>query len=404
MKTILIYSGKGGVGKSTTTANLARSLSKKHRVYVLDADVNTPSLNKFFDTPNVNKNLIINSFGFESNNLIYIEGAMIRKYISKAINEINQFKPHFVLIDTPPSLSDVHINLIEKFKISGIILITQPTEVSKQDVNRTATFFINKNINIIGIVENMSVPESNIEYNWRLLTKVPFINSSNNNEIYKRCRKQYDEIVANLGNLENVLLENKIKQYTDESITLDDFKNDINNYANNFINVRYNNLKFINVQTWDYIADKLADMQDNGLIITDQFLTHCTADHIKRLLEAFQYDENAHFMVVRAPATEIDLIPGEIGECSLLVGENSYYGVPRVKYKTSKGEVVLFPYEVMPADKKEIDLCLQDGGTITKDRRYLPSKEAVRQCYYAFGSRIGLHDDWENRYDKILTA
>lgn len=404
MKTILIYSGKGGVGKSTTTANLARLLSKKHRVYVLDADVNTPSMNKFFEKPMVNKNLIINSFGFESKNLIYIEGAMIRKYISSAINEINKFKPHFVLIDTPPSLNDVHINLIEKFKISGIILVTQPTELSKQDVNRTSLFFINKGIDIIGIVENMSVPESNIEYNWRLLAKVPFIHSTSNDEIYQRCKKEYNQIVENIGSLENVVLENKMRQFTDESITIEDLENDIGNAKDKYLHLKQETPKFINVQTWDYIAEKIEDCQWNGMKEIDQFLMLCKADSIKRLLDAFKYDDNAHFMVVRAPSTEIELIPGEIGECSLCLDGRGYYGVPRVKYKTSKGDVTLFPYEVMPVDKKEIDLCLEDGGIITKDRRYLPNKEAVKQCYYAFGSRIGLYEDWETRYDKILTA
>ena len=125
MKTIIIYSGKGGVGKSTTTANLARSLSKKHKVFVFDADVNTPSMNKIFEKPKMNKKLLIKSLGYEGENLIYIHRAILRKYISEAINDINNFKPDYVLIDTPPSLGLLSINSLV------LIIILQDTKCYK---------------------------------------------------------------------------------------------------------------------------------------------------------------------------------------------------------------------------------------------------------------------------------
>ncbi len=385
MKVVLIYSGKGGVGKSTTTSNIAKSLSKNNKVYVFDGDVNTPSLNRIFGKENVSKNLKVNSMGFKTKNLIYLEKSFLRKHIAEAIDEINVFKPDYVLIDTPPSLTDVHINLIEKFKVSGIIMVTQPQELSIQDVDRTSAFFINRNINILGIVENMSNSNDN-KYNWKLLSRIPFVDSFNIEDIYKKYKDNYDKIAQDLENIEDVILENKINQYTNEDIKIEE--EDLRKYR-----------KFINLKTWNRIREQLIE---GGLYTgqVDRFLQECTTERIERLLNAFKNDNNAYFMITNAPNTEIDLITGEIGECSLVIDDKNY-GVPKVKYKTSRGEVTLFPYEVKPANQREIQDCLDERGRITKDGRYLPNKKIIREIYFTFGTRVGLTEDWEKKYNLI---
>src|SRR3990170_4700137 len=112
MKTIIIYSGKGGVGKTTTTANIAKTLSEQgERVFILDADMNTPSMPVVFESEMPTKNVLVSSLGYRTKNSIYVTGSAIRTYISECIDSINEFKPDYVLIDTPPSITDIHINL-----------------------------------------------------------------------------------------------------------------------------------------------------------------------------------------------------------------------------------------------------------------------------------------------------
>ena len=89
----------------------------------------------------------------------------------------------------------------------------------------------------------------------------------------------------------------------------------------------------------------------------------------------------------------------EIGICSLLTGQRGHFELPRVSYQTSKGNVVLFPDEIMPVDINLLQQEINEGYIMLSDGRYLPPKEAVQQCYNAFGIRVGLGDNWEDIYD-----
>ena len=117
------------------------------------------------------------------------------------------------------------------------------------------------------------------------------------------------------------------------------------------------------------------------------------------IYEHDQNDDNAYFMVINAPNTEVHLITGEIGICSLLTGQRGHFELPRVSYQTSKGKVVLFPDEIMPVDINLLQQEINEGYIMLSDGRYLPPKEAVQQCYNAFGIRVGLGDNWEDIYD-----
>lgn len=113
------------------------------------------------------------------------------------------------------------------------------------------------------------------------------------------------------------------------------------------------------------------------------------------MVNHFQNDDNAYFMVVNAPNTEAHLITGEIGICSLLTGQAGHYELPRVKYQTGKGDVVLFPDEIMPVDMDLLQQQINEGYIMLSDGRYLPPKEIVEQCFNAYGHRIGLLENWE---------
>lgn len=142
---------------------------------------------------------------------------------------------------------------------------------------------------------------------------------------------------------------------------------------------------------------RLLAKQGNKVFIIDADIN--TPSRVGRVVNHFQNDDNAYFMVINAPNTEVHLITGEIGICSLLTGQRGHFELPRVSYQTSKGNVVLFPDEIMPVDINLLQQEINEGYIMLSDGRYLPPKETVQQCYNAFGIRVGLGDNWEDIYD-----
>lgn len=157
-------------------------------------------------------------------------------------------------------------------------------------------------------------------------------------------------------------------------------------------------MKFLSVRTWDKVRDYIRFHDDLGHL-WDERMRRCDTERVGRVVNHFQNDDNAYFMVINAPNTEVHLITGEIGICSLLTGQRGHFELPRVSYQTSKGNVVLFPDEIMPVDINLLQQEINEGYIMLSDGRYLPPKEAVQQCYNAFGIRVGLGDNWEDIYD-----
>jgi MinD superfamily P-loop ATPase len=394
MKSIIVYSGKGGVGKTTTTANIARSLlASGHKVFILDADVNTPSMHVIFEQDDLPENLVVRSIGYESAGLIYIQNSMVKKYLSESKRMVWKFKPDYLLIDTPPSITDIHTNLISAIDISGVLLVTQPNKLSVTDVNRTSLFFQAKDIPILGIVENMSQGET-VEYPVPILGKVKFTSSFDPDIVWQENVEIYNKISGILSGSIEVEQNITSRTFYNESITAEDI--------DSMPSFNPMTRGFQNVATWDHIVEKIFDMHYQTM--PDEFLTHCSTEKIARLLEAFKDCDTAHFMITKSPGTEIKLIAGEIGEASLVINSPgaSYYGVPRIKYKTAAGDVTVFPFECMPVDREELSIRLNEGGQITTDGRYLPSKGDVEACFHAFGDRIGLNANWEKIYDEAM--
>lgn len=396
-KSIIIYSGKGGVGKTTTTANLAIVLCEMgKKVFILDADVNTPSMNSIFTDSHPNENLMIESLGYTSDGLIFIQSSLIRKYIKTAIEKIKEFSPDFVLIDTPPSITDVHISLIESIKASGLIIVTQPTNISENDVRRTAVFFNGRQIKTIGIIENMSISDER-QYSINLLGRIPFVQGFDNDQILKSGREVYKNITQSIIDVESVIMENDKKNPINSQVQIEDIKMWLlqKNSSKNF----YSIMRFYNVETWEYVREELIKKQ-MMFGRPDKRLENIDANCIARILNSFEDDTEAYFMISRAPNTDIFLLSGEIGQGSLFFGEaSSYYGLPRIKYHTTKGDVHLFPDEVIPMSVEDIQCYVNEGYMISKDGRYIPTKEHVRMIYNAFGSRVGISSNWEEKYD-----
>lgn len=175
---IAITSGKGGVGKSTVTANLAVALAKKgYRVGLLDADIFGPSMPKMFNEeeaqpylqPIGDKEMIIPidkygvkmlSIGFfvKKESAIVWRGAMAGNALKQLISDANWGELDYFLIDFPPGTSDIHLTLVQTLAITGAVVVTTPQEVALADARKGIDMFTNEKVNvpILGLVENMS--------------------------------------------------------------------------------------------------------------------------------------------------------------------------------------------------------------------------------------------------------
>lgn len=416
MKSIIIYSGKGGVGKTTVTANLARLLAAQgKKVFVIDADINTPSMNTEFDGEHPTDNIWVHSSGNIFQKFIYLEKSMVRRYLEDAKKKLSQLDVDYVLIDTPPSVTNIHIELLKRLSVSYILFVTQPTKLSIEDVNRTMDFFRTQcgKFCKAGVVENMCSDTDAREYSISIIAQIPFQNGLDTSKLLDNAKDEFQKIADEISSSGEVVLTSfSTDGGYDESFDVIGINKTIlrNNRQVYILELKYDNgeckelklpaLKFLSCRTWGTIYEYIREEEEHYPFgYWDKRMEACGVDRVSRLVKAFYGDDNALFMVNNAPNTEVQLITGEIGLCSLLTNETSHFGIPRVKYQTSKGSITLFPDEVMPISIQELQFYLNNGYVPLSDGRYMPSKEEVAIIHNAFGARVGLLSNWEEIYD-----
>ncbi|MBC8398341.1 MAG: Mrp/NBP35 family ATP-binding protein [Flavobacteriales bacterium] len=175
---IAISSGKGGVGKSTVTANLAVSLSKMgFNVGVLDADIYGPSIPEMFDVsgqkplavdvngkskmkPIESYGVKILSIGFftKIDQAVIWRGPMASKALNQMIFDADWGVLDFLLVDLPPGTGDIHLSIMQSLPISGSVVISTPQKIALNDARKGVSMFKKENINVpvLGIIENMA--------------------------------------------------------------------------------------------------------------------------------------------------------------------------------------------------------------------------------------------------------
>ena len=175
---IAVASGKGGVGKSTVTANMAVTLSKMgFKVGVLDADIYGPSMPMMFDVvserplsvkedgkqkmkPVENYGIKMLSIGFftKPDQAVVWRGPMASKALNQMIFDAAWGELDFLLIDLPPGTGDIHLSIMQAMPITGAVVVSTPQQVALADAKKGVAMFQQESINVpvLGIVENMA--------------------------------------------------------------------------------------------------------------------------------------------------------------------------------------------------------------------------------------------------------
>ncbi|MFT4984389.1 MAG: ATP-binding protein involved in chromosome partitioning, partial [Flavobacteriales bacterium] len=265
---IAVASGKGGVGKSTVTSNLALGLKNKgYKVAIVDADVYGPSIPIMFNVaderpasvpvegsnkmlPVIGYGIQIMSLGFfaEPDQPIVWRGAMVSKALKQMFFETEWDDVDYMLVDLPPGTGDIHLSLVQSTPVSSAIMVTTPQDVAIADVRKGVAMFKMPNVNVpvLGIIENMSwftpeeLPENKYyifgknggavlaeKLNLPLLGQIPLVQSvreagdagrpailQSDTEISKDLVKLVDEVILHQDKRIKELPETKVVQMT----------------------------------------------------------------------------------------------------------------------------------------------------------------------------------------------
>jgi ATP-binding protein involved in chromosome partitioning len=175
---IAVFSGKGGVGKSTISSNLAISLATLgYKVGLIDADIHGPSLPKMFGVEDAHpvledvdgKQMLIPiekygvkllSIGFfvDPNQALVWRGTVASNALKQLITDAQWGDLDFFIMDLPPGTGDIHLTLVQTMGITGAIVVTTPQEVALADARKGVNMFTGEKVNVpvLGLVENMA--------------------------------------------------------------------------------------------------------------------------------------------------------------------------------------------------------------------------------------------------------
>ncbi|XP_054881862.1 iron-sulfur protein NUBPL isoform X2 [Poeciliopsis prolifica] len=172
---IVVASGKGGVGKSTTAVNLALGLmviDKSKSVGLLDADIYGPSIPKLMNLkgnpelnddnrmiPLINYGVPCMSMGFlvQDASPVVWRGLMVMSAVERLLRQVEWGSLDYLVVDMPPGTGDVQLSITQNIPIAGAVIVSTPQDVALLDARRGAEMFRKLNVPVLGLVQNMSV-------------------------------------------------------------------------------------------------------------------------------------------------------------------------------------------------------------------------------------------------------
>lgn len=170
---IAVASGKGGVGKSTTSVNLALALAAEGAtVGILDADIYGPSIPTMlglsgYPESQDNKTMMPKvSYGIQTISIGYLiepdqpmiwRGPMVTNALQQLLNDTNWSNVDYLIVDLPPGTGDIQLTLSQQIPVSGAVIVTTPQDIALIDAQRGLGMFEKVNVPVLGVVENMSM-------------------------------------------------------------------------------------------------------------------------------------------------------------------------------------------------------------------------------------------------------
>lgn len=172
-RVIAVGSGKGGVGKSTVTANLAVSLRKQGlKVGICDCDLYGPSIAHMFGVddrkpavdshdkiiPIQGHGISLMSMGFllSQDSPVIVRGPLATRYIQQFLRQVEWGELDVLLLDLPPGTGDIQLTIVQTVALSGAVIVTTPQEIALIDARKAITMFSKVNVPIHGLIENMA--------------------------------------------------------------------------------------------------------------------------------------------------------------------------------------------------------------------------------------------------------
>ncbi len=170
-KIIAVASGKGGVGKSTTTVNLAHALVAAGKtVGILDADIYGPSMPTMLGVPNTQPPVVNNKMQpalahgicvmsialITGDEAAILRGPMISKSLQQMLRFTNWGELDVLLVDMPPGTGDIHLSMVQQVPLAGVVIVTMPQKVATIDAAKCIKMFEKVNVPILAVLENMS--------------------------------------------------------------------------------------------------------------------------------------------------------------------------------------------------------------------------------------------------------
>lgn len=171
---IAVASGKGGVGKSTTSVNLALALlAEGATVGILDADIYGPSQPRMLgvnkerpESPDGKTLEPVNSYGLQTMSIGYLvdedtpmiwRGPMVTQALNQLINDTHWSELDYLIIDLPPGTGDIQLTLAQRVPVSGALIVTTPQDIALLDARKALNMFEKVEVPVLGIIENMSI-------------------------------------------------------------------------------------------------------------------------------------------------------------------------------------------------------------------------------------------------------
>lgn len=423
MNIIIVYSGKGGVGKTTISTLLAKKMSEKFKTLLMDADFNTPSV-LHLDLQST-KNLSVRSTKFD----MVMTKKMVRDLIQEYSGYISENKFEVVIVDTPPSITEVHRALFESIKPSGVLYVTTPSTLSIEDVKKGRSYVESQfGTTSLGCIVNMFTNEDDATEIEKKVD-MPVIGVVDLDDQYKD-RNIKDTPPPDFLQLDGAAIDpasfityvnNDVRHLLDDKRTIKDLS--VNKPEKSTMNGRYifvdaDDFKgetgkvvggdyvpgfFVNLKSWDDIRYAIQCRERMGFQ-RDRFLDENDAQRLEKMVRRFINDTSPFFMLRTPPNVPVKALPFEILPCRLVLNDDKkrWYGVPRLTSIIGGEEVTLFAHEVMTLPSPEITAQLNTGGwELIGENRWFPRLDTYLEMMAHFGGFCRPFEGTEEEYNQI---